>query len=79
VLAYFAAPVSYVRKMFIILVRDVTQSIYLFNSQRIFLIIPHSGNPYRRGRLSTVNLLIRLACFVKKINIFSVLKAPDLN
>jgi hypothetical protein len=37
------------------------------------------GNPYRRGRLSTINLLIKIACFAK-IRIFvSVLKAVDLN
>jgi hypothetical protein len=38
-----------------------------------------SGNPYRRGRLSTIDLLIKIACFVK-IRIFvSVLKAVGLN
>ncbi len=26
------------------------------------------GNPYWRGRLSTVDLLIKVACFVKKVN-----------
>ncbi len=26
-----------------------------------------AGNPYRRGRLSTVDLLIEIDCFVKNI------------
>ncbi len=31
------------------------------------------GNPNRRGRLSTVDLLIKVACFVKKVNnVFSI-------
>jgi len=33
-------------------------------------IVP--GNPYRRGRLSTVDLLIKIGCFVKKKNTVSL-------
>jgi hypothetical protein len=36
------------------------------------LFFPQPGNSYRRGRLSTVDLLDKIACFVKKTNIFSV-------
>jgi hypothetical protein len=32
-----------------------------------------------KGRLSTVDLLIMIGCFVKKENLVSVLKAADLN
>jgi hypothetical protein len=31
-----------------------------------------TGNPYRIGRLSTVDLLIEMGCFVKRKNIASV-------
>ncbi len=40
-------------------------------------ILIESGNPYWRGRLSKVDLLIKIACFVK--NICSALKAADMN
>jgi hypothetical protein len=34
---------------------------------------PSPGKTYRRGRLSTVDLLIKVACFVKKENnIFNI-------
>jgi hypothetical protein len=36
-------------------------------------------NPYRRGRLSTVNLLIKIGCFVKKKNIVLVGKESYMN
>ncbi len=39
---------------------------------------PSSGNPCWRGRLSTVDLLIKMGCFVKKENIALVWKAADL-
>jgi hypothetical protein len=38
------------------------------------------GNPYRRGRLSTVELLIKIGCFGKQKNIdILVEKAADPN
>jgi hypothetical protein len=37
------------------------------------------GIPYSRGRLSTVDLLITISCFVNKENMVLVLKAADLN
>jgi len=36
-------------------------------------------NPYLRGGLCTVDLLTKIACFVKEQNYFSILKAADLN
>jgi hypothetical protein len=33
--------------------------------------MPWAGKPYRRGRLSTIDLLIRVACFAKDVKIFS--------
>ncbi len=33
----------------------------------------------REGRLSTVDLLIKVACFVKEVKIFSIQKGADLN
>jgi hypothetical protein len=36
-------------------------------------------NSYRRGRLSTVDLLIKIGSFVERKNIVSVLKTADLN
>jgi hypothetical protein len=36
------------------------------------------GNSYWRERLSTVDLLIKIGCFVKKKKIVSVRKAADL-
>ncbi len=36
------------------------------------------GNTNRRGRVGTVDLLIKVACFVKKI-MLAVSKATDLN
>jgi hypothetical protein len=38
-----------------------------------------SGNPYRRGRLSTIDLLVKTACFVKKKKKKIVIKAADLS
>jgi len=39
-----------------------------------------SGNSYYRGRFSTVDLHVRIACFVKKEKcMFSVLKAAEQN
>jgi hypothetical protein len=38
-----------------------------------------TGNTIRSGRLSTVGLLIKVACFVKKENNISIEKAADLN
>jgi len=37
------------------------------------------GNPYWRRRLSTVDLLIKLACCVKKEIMHPISKADDLN
>jgi hypothetical protein len=37
------------------------------------------GTLAERGRISTVDLLVKTACVVKKKYIFSVLKGPDLN
>ncbi len=37
------------------------------------------GNSYWRERLSTVDLLIKMGCFVKKENLVPVWKAADLN
>jgi hypothetical protein len=41
-------------------------------------LIAEPGNPYRRGRLDTVDLLIKIACLVKKTKIFSDIKGADL-
>jgi hypothetical protein len=38
-----------------------------------------SGNPNCRGRLSMVDLLIRVACFVKNKIMFSLSRAAILN
>jgi len=38
-----------------------------------------SGNTNWRGRLSTVDLLISVACFVKKQIMLSITKAAHLN
>jgi hypothetical protein len=38
-----------------------------------------SGTTNIRGILSTVDLLIRVACFVKKLILFSISKGADLN
>jgi len=40
---------------------------------------PQTGKPYWWGRLSTVDLLITIGCFVEKKNIASAWKAADLN
>jgi hypothetical protein len=37
-----------------------------------------SVNLYRRGRLCTVDLLIKIACFVNTKNTFSILKASGI-
>jgi hypothetical protein len=39
----------------------------------------YPGKPYFGGRLSTVDLLIKIACFVKEKKYFLVLKAVDMN
>jgi hypothetical protein len=36
------------------------------------------GNTYLRGKLSTVDVLFKVACFVKKVYIFKI-KLADLN
>ncbi len=36
-------------------------------------------NSYCRGRVRTVDLLIKIGCFIKKKNLVSVWKAADLN
>jgi hypothetical protein len=38
-----------------------------------------TGNPYSRGRLGTIDLLIKIACSVKKKIFISVLKGTDPN
>jgi len=38
-----------------------------------------SGNPNCIGSLGTVDLLVKIACFVKSKRIFSILKAAGLN
>ncbi len=38
-----------------------------------------AGNSNRRGRLSTVDLLIKVACFVKQQVMSALSKAADLN
>ncbi len=37
-----------------------------------------SGNPHRRKRLSTDDLLIKIGCFAKKKNVVVALKSADL-
>jgi len=37
-----------------------------------YLAIGKPGNPYSRERLSTVNLLLKIGCFVKRNNVVSV-------
>ncbi len=37
------------------------------------------GNPYSRGKLSTIDLLIKVACFVKRFIILSIQKRADQN
>jgi hypothetical protein len=34
--------------------------------------LPIPGNPRQRGRLSTVDLLVKICCFVKKKNVVSI-------
>jgi len=47
---------------------------------KLTLVKLQSGNTNWRGRLSTVNLLIKVACFVKKENTnFKIKKAAHLN
>ncbi len=41
--------------------------------------MPKAGNPCKRGRLSTVDLLIKKGYFVKQNKIFSVLKETGVN
>ncbi len=38
-----------------------------------------AGNSYLTGRLSTVDLLIKLACLVEESIVFTISKAADLN
>jgi hypothetical protein len=45
----------------------------------VFLGWVYIGNPYWRGRLSTVTLLIKIGCFGTKKNMLPIGKAPDLN
>ena len=47
--------------------------------QRLRLKTVKTRKTNRSGRLSTIDLLIRVACFVKKVKIFKILKAADLN
>jgi len=42
-------------------------------------VIERAGNTNQKGKLSAVNLLIRVTSFIKKKIIFSVSKAADLN
>ncbi len=37
------------------------------------------GNTYRREKLSTIDLLLKVACFVKVLTMFTILKATHLN
>jgi hypothetical protein len=37
------------------------------------------GNTNYRERLSTIDLLIKVACFVEKVKTLSLLKGADLN
>jgi len=49
----------------------------LITAAKCFIV--QTWNPYRRGRLSTIHLLIKMGCFGKEKNILSVRKAADLN
>jgi hypothetical protein len=40
---------------------------------------PKAGNANFMGRLSTVDLLIKVVCFVKKKGMLSISKVADLN
>jgi hypothetical protein len=44
-----------------------------------YLIIILAGNSYSRGGLSTVDLLVKLGCFVKKKIKVSVSEGANLN
>ncbi len=37
-------------------------------------IVDAAGKPYRRGRLSKIELFIKVACFVTEVKIFSIKK-----
>ncbi len=41
---------------------------YFTNFEKNYKDIPQAGNTILGGRLSTVDLLINVACFVKKVN-----------
>jgi hypothetical protein len=41
-------------------------------------VIINPRNPYRSARLSTIDLLVRVACFVTKVNNIFIIK-DDLN
>jgi hypothetical protein len=44
-----------------------------------FASLAKPGKSYRRERLSTVDLLVKIACFMKEKNNISALKAADFN
>jgi hypothetical protein len=52
-----------------------------FYSRRLLInwSMLRAGKTNGRGRLRTVDLLIKVACFVKKLNNNCNIKGPDLN
>jgi hypothetical protein len=52
---------------------------YLLNLLTIYYPRACEEKPYWRGMVSTVDLLIKMGCFVKKKNKVSILKAADLD
>ncbi len=46
-------------------------------AERRSALIRKSGNPYLVGRLNTIDLLVKITCFVKKEKNVSVTKAGD--
>jgi hypothetical protein len=46
---------------------------------KVFIIIDRKSLPKGKAQFSTVDLLIKIGCFMKKKNIVSIIKAADLN
>jgi hypothetical protein len=53
-----------------IMMNVIMLNVGMMSVTMLSIVMLSAGNTRRGGRLSTVDLLIRATCFVKKINIF---------
>ncbi len=62
-----------------VIISKVVKSKVIISIVVVLSVRVKAGNTNRRGRLSTVDLLTKVACFVKKQIMLAISKAAGLN